>query len=177
MSHIFHIKKNNKPTALVKFSPFKAANKIGFCVLSMGMLLLVVNWRSLDLHMRLACKAERSAEAPQQLQELTSWYFLHTGYNTAVQNTSYHPRANSPVPSGPYLIHKSTHCRVSQGIFVSPSCSSWLVHLKTGDKAVMAKQGQILSTLVCHQNELIFLQSYVHAQQSKHILTGFSNCQ
>lgn len=143
------------------------------------MLLLVVNWRSLDLHMRLACKAERSAEAPQQLQELTSWYFLHPSHRLKHCSTKHIIPSSSkqPVPSGPYLIHKSTHCRVSQGICVSPSCSSWLVHLKTGDKAVMAKQGQILSTLMCHQNKLIFLQSYVHAQQSKHILTGFSNCQ
>lgn len=85
--------------------------------------------------------------------------------------------SKQPIFSGSYFIHKSTQCRVSQVVFVSPSCSPWLVHLKMGDGAVMAKQCQILSTLTCHQSKLIFLQSYEDAQQRKHILTGFSSCQ
>lgn len=37
--------------------------------------------------------------------------------------------SKQPIPSGTYLIHKST-----QVIFLSPSCSPWLVHLKMGDR-------------------------------------------
>lgn len=81
--------------------------------------------------------------------------------------------SKQPVSSGSYLIHKSTPCRVAQVIFVCPSCSSWLSHLKMGGGAVMAKQCQIFPALVCHQSELIFLQSYELSSRANTCSLGF----
>lgn len=81
--------------------------------------------------------------------------------------------SKQPVSSGSYLIHKSTPCRVAQVIFVCPSCSPWLSHLKMGGGAVMAKQCQIFPALVCHQSELIFLQSYELSSRANTCSLGF----